>query len=59
MNRKTTNAKLGRPAKLSDAELLAQSQENAIRLTPIGREILENSTMKRIDPKTIQLIRKT
>ena len=58
MNRKTTNAKLGRPAKLSDAELLAQSQERALKLTPIGRDILENSTMKRIDHRTIQLIRK-
>lgn len=39
-------------------ELAKKSKENAIRLSPIGREILENSTRIRVDHKTIRLIRK-
>jgi len=32
--------------------------ENALKLKPIGRKILQNSTFKRRDSKTIELIRK-
>lgn len=37
----------------------AQFRENALRVTHVGQEILNNSTQKRIDSKTIVLIRKT
>ncbi len=33
-------------------------RENALKLTPMGRKILEGSYQKRIDKNTIQLIRK-
>lgn len=34
-------------------------RDDALKLTPIGRRILENSTLERIDSKTIRLIRNT
>ena len=36
-----------------------EERQQAMKLTPIGKEIMLNSIQKRVDSKTIELIRKT
>ncbi len=36
-----------------------EERQRAIKLTPIGKEIMLNSIQKRVDSKTIVLMRKT
>lgn len=49
---------IGRDNSASLRAVNEESRKNALKLSPLGREILENSVQVRIDNKTILLKRK-